>query len=165
MKIGKINKVELSGLIVLFVGVILLAITFFSAYSFLAEDLSTLAGHDILEAFGAVMAPLIGAIIRILFLGIMGWVGSLLTIRGVQLLKKERTEVAQTQTQQQPVKTENKQTTKQESKPETTQVKTEAEKPAKVKETEKIETPENHKQVEKPEEVAALSSPASTSSP
>jgi len=163
MKIGKIDKVELSGLIVLFVGVILLAITFFSAYSFLAEDLSTIAGHDILEAFGEVMAPLIGAIIRILFLGIMGWVGSLLTIRGVQLLKKERTEVAQIQ--QQPVKTESKQATKQESKPETIQVKTEAEKPAKVKETEKIETPENPKQVEKPEEVAALSSPTPTPAP
>lgn len=118
MKIGKIDKVELSGLIVLFVGVILLAITFFSAYSFLAGELSTIAGNDIVEAFGEVLAPLIGAVIRILFLGIMGWVGSLLTIRGVQLLKKEKTETVQTQ--QQPVKTESTQATKQESKPEAT---------------------------------------------
>jgi len=126
MKIGKIDKVELSGLIVLFIGVILLAITFISAYAFLAEELSTIAGHDILEAFGEVLAPLIGAIIRILFLGIMGWVGSLLTIRGVQLLKKEKTETAPPQ--QQPVKIESKQATKQESKPEAKEVKTEAEK-------------------------------------
>lgn len=127
MKIGKIDKVELSGLIVLFIGVILLAFTFFSAYAFLSGELNILATGDILQVFGESLAPLIEAIIRILFLGIMGWVGSLLTIRAVQLLKKEKTETAQTQ--QQPVKTENKQVTQ------------ETEKPTKVKETEKTETP------------------------
>ena len=125
MKIGKIDKVELAGLIVLFVGIILLAFTFFSAYTFLTGELNILATGDILQAFGESLAPLIEAIIRILYLGIMGWVGSLITIRGVQLLKKEKTETAQTQ--QQPVKTESKKATKQESKPEATEVETEAE--------------------------------------
>jgi len=164
MKIGKIDKVELSGLIVLFVGVILLAVTFFSAYAFLTGELNILATGDILDVFGKSLAPLIEAIIRILFLGIMGWVGSLLTIRGVQLLKKERTEVAQTQTQQQPVKTESKQTIR-ESQPEVKEAKTEAEKPTKVKETEKTETLGNPKQVEKPEETATSSSPTPTPAP
>jgi len=118
MKIGKIDKVELSGLIILFIGVILLAFTFFSAYAFLSGELNILATGDLLQVFGESLAPLIEAIIRILYLGIMGWVGSLLTIRGVQLLKKEKTEAAQTQTQQQPVKPESNQPTKQESKPE-----------------------------------------------
>jgi len=134
MKIGKIDKVELSGLIVLFIGVILLAFTFISAYSFLAGELDILGAEDILQAFGEALAPLIEAVIRILFLGIMGWVGSILTIRAVQLLKKERTET--TPTQQQSSKTENKPATQQESKPETKEAKTEVEKPTKVKETE-----------------------------
>jgi thiol:disulfide interchange protein len=163
MKIGKIDKVELSGLIVLFIGVILLAFTFFSAYAFLSGELSILATGDILQVFGESLAPLIEAIIRILYLGIMGWIGSLITIRAVQLLKKEKTEAAQTQ--QQPVKTESTQETKQESKPEAKEAKTEAEKPTKIKETEKTETPENPKQVEKPEEAATLSSPTSTPAP
>jgi len=134
MKIGKIDKVELSGLIVLFIGVILLAFTFISAYSFLAGELGILGTQDILQAFGEALAPLIEAVIRILYLGIMGWVGSILTIRAVQLLKKERTETAPTQ--QQSSKTETKQATKQESKPEAKEAKTDAEKPTKVKETE-----------------------------
>jgi len=139
MKIGKIDKVELAGLIVLFVGLILLAFTFFSAYTFLTGQLTILATGDILQVFGESLAPLIEAIIRILYLGIMGWVSSIVTIRGVQLLKKEKTEIAQTQ--QQPVKTESKQATKQESKPEIEEAETEIEKPTKVMEAEEIETP------------------------
>lgn len=137
MKIGKIDKVELSGLIVLFVGVILLAFTFISAYTFLAGKLSILGTQDILQAFGESLAPLIEAVIRILYLGIMGWIGSILTIRAVQLLKKERTEAA-APPQQQSAKTESKQATK-----------------ASV----------NPKQVEKSEEAAAPSPPAPTPTP
>jgi len=101
----KFDKTELSGLIVLFVGVILLAFTFFSAYGFLSGSLSILASADLTELFGRAMAPLIEAIIRILYLGVMGWIGSILTIRAVQLLKREK-ETAQTQLQ---VKSETKQ--------------------------------------------------------
>jgi len=123
LKLGKIDKVELSGLIVLFIGVILLACTFYSAFMFLIAKLGILGTGDILKVFGESLAPLIEAVIRILYLGIMGWIGSILTIRGVQLLKKERTEAPPPP--QQP---------KQETKPE-------AEKPTKVKEAEKTETP------------------------
>lgn len=99
----RIEKTELSGLIVLFVGVILLAFTFFSAYGFLSGSLSILASTDLTELFGRAMAPLIEAIIRILYLGIMGWVGSILTIRAVQLLKKEKeTVTSQPQVKQGP---------------------------------------------------------------
>jgi len=101
----KFDKTELPGLIVLFVGVILLAFAFFSAYGFLSGSLSILASSDLTELFGNAMAPLIEAIIRILYLGIMGWIGSILTIRGVQLLKLEREPV----TQQPQIKTETKQ--------------------------------------------------------
>jgi len=117
LKLGKIEKVELSGLIVLFIGVILLAFTFVSAYIFLVEKLEVLWTGDILEVFGESLGPLVEAVIRILYLGIMGWVGSILTIRAVQLLKKERTEAAPPQ---QP---------KQESKPEAKETKTETPSP------------------------------------
>jgi hypothetical protein len=91
----KFDKTEISALIVLFVGVILLAFAFFSAYGFLSGSLSILASADLTELFGNAMAPLIEAIIRILYLGIMGWIGSILTIRGVQLLKLEKEATAQ----------------------------------------------------------------------
>jgi len=124
----KFEKTELSGLVVLFVGVILLAFTFFSAYGFLSGSLSVLASTDLTELFGNAMAPLIEAIIRILYLGIMGWIGSILTIRAVQLLKREK-ETVPTQPQ---VKSEIKQpasSAKAEPKPE-------------AKESKKAENPE-----------------------
>jgi len=86
----KIDKVEISGIAVLFIGVILLIFAFFNAYAFLTGQLEILASQDILQAFGEALAPLIVACIRILYLGIMGWIGSILTIRGAQLLKMER---------------------------------------------------------------------------
>jgi hypothetical protein len=85
----KIDKVEISGIVVLFVGVILLIFAFFNAYAFLTGQLEIIASQDILQAFGEALAPLIVACIRVLYLGIMGWIGSILTIRGVQLLKME----------------------------------------------------------------------------
>lgn len=93
------NKVELSGLIVLFIGVILLIFTFLSAYLFLVGELSIIATDDLLRSFGEALAPLIEAIIHVLFLGIMGWIGSIITIRAVQLLKQEKTQTPQSQTQ------------------------------------------------------------------
>jgi len=86
----RFEKVETSALIVLFLGVLLLAFTFFSAYGFLVGSLTILASSDLTELFGRALAPLIEAIIRILFLGVMGWIGSILTIRAVQMLKKDK---------------------------------------------------------------------------
>lgn len=85
----KIDKVEISGLAVLFIGVILLIFAFVSAYTFLTGLASILPSQDLIEAFGDALAPLVEACIRVLYLGIMGWIGSILTIRGVQLLKME----------------------------------------------------------------------------
>jgi len=86
----KFEKVEISGLIVLFIGVVLLAATFYSAFIFLVADITILTSVDLAELFGNALAPLIKAIIHILYLGVMGWIGSILTIRAVQLLKKEK---------------------------------------------------------------------------
>lgn len=86
----KFDKIEISGLVVLFVGVALLAFTFFSAFGFLVGELSIIGSADLIRFFGNALAPLVEATIHILYLAIMGWIASILTIRGVQLLKKEK---------------------------------------------------------------------------
>lgn len=86
----KFDKVEVSGIVVLFVGVILLVATFYSAFMFLVGDITILASADLAELFGNALSPLIAAVIHVLYLGVMGWMGSVMTIRAVQLLKKEK---------------------------------------------------------------------------
>lgn len=80
------DKVALSGIIVLLIGVALLMFTFISAYGFLTQSLSINASEDLGRTFGEALAPLITTSIRIMYLGVMGWVGSLLTIRGITIL-------------------------------------------------------------------------------
>jgi hypothetical protein len=86
----KFDKVEVSGIVVLFIGAILLVATFYSAFMFLVGDITILAASDLAELFGNALSPLIAAIIHVLYLGVMGWMGSVMTIRAVQLLKKEK---------------------------------------------------------------------------
>jgi hypothetical protein len=80
------DKMALSGVTVLMIGVALLIFTFISAYGFLAENLSIIASQDLVQTFGEALAPLIATCIRIMYLGVMGWAGSLLTIRGVTII-------------------------------------------------------------------------------
>jgi len=159
------DKIELSGFIVLFVGVGLLAFTFFSAFAFLIGSFSILGSQSLVQAFGQALAPLMEAIIRILYLGIMGWIGSLLTIRGVQLIKKERTEAASTLQQSVQAATPQKTQHEQKPKPQEKETKTEEEKSTQVKETEKPQTPQSPEQVEKSEEPAAQSAPTPIPTP
>lgn len=87
-----ISKPEVPSFIVLLVGVILLVFAFFNAYIFLQEDLSIISGSGLEDLFGEALGPLIGACIRVMYLGIMGWIGSIVTIRGVQLLTSPKPE-------------------------------------------------------------------------
>ena len=80
------DKIALSGITVLGIGVVLLVSTFISAYGFLTESLQILASEDLVQTFGEALAPLIATCIRIMYLGVMGWAGSLLTIRGVTII-------------------------------------------------------------------------------
>jgi hypothetical protein len=80
------DKIALSGITVLMIGVALLIFTFISAYGFLTESLSIIASEDLVQTFGEALAPLIATCIRIMYLGVMGWIGSLLTIRGVTII-------------------------------------------------------------------------------
>lgn len=82
-----IDKVEASGIAILLVGVVFLAFTFLNAYWFLTEKLDIIASSDLINAFGEALAPLIATCIRVMYLGVMGWVGSMLTTRGISLIK------------------------------------------------------------------------------
>jgi hypothetical protein len=109
------DKIALSGVTVLLIGVGLLVFTFVSAYGFLTQSLSIIASEDLVQTFGEALAPLIGSCIRIMYLGVMGWIGSLITIRGVTIiahapqapvttLQKEAVTEAKPQAQPQPQK-------------------------------------------------------------
>jgi hypothetical protein len=104
-----IDKTEVSGYTTLFIGVALLAFTFASAYIFLTSNPNIAGSGDLVAVFGVALAPLIETCIRIMYLGVMGWIGSLLTIRGVQLLTQLKREVP---LEVKPITTENLKTKK-----------------------------------------------------
>ena len=128
------DKITLSGTVVLMIGVALLVFTFVSAYGFLTQSLSIVASSDLTRTFGDALAPLIATSIHVMYLGVMGWISSILTIRGVTILSQARqTNVV----------------------PEELQKTSEAEKqPSKVKEkeAEKVEKPEVKPPETKPKE-------------
>ena len=80
------DKIALSGITVLSIGVALLIFTFVSAYGFLTEVVQILSTQDLTQTFGATLTPLIATSIRIMYLGVMGWIASLITIRGVTII-------------------------------------------------------------------------------
>ena len=80
------GKIAFSGVTVLSIGVALLIFTFASAYSFLSGGLQILSTQDLAQTFGDSLAPLIATSIRVMYLGVMGWIGSLVTIRGVTII-------------------------------------------------------------------------------
>jgi len=86
------DKALASGYVTLFIGVALLAFTFVSAYLFLSNDPSIVGSPDLVAVFGDALAPLIVTCIRVMYLGVMGWIGSVLTIRGVQLVTQLKRE-------------------------------------------------------------------------
>jgi hypothetical protein len=96
------DKVALSGMTVLFIGVSLLVFTFVSAYSFLSQSLNIIGSADLARTFGDSLAPLIATCIRLMYLGVMGWVASLMTIRGVTIITHSP-EAVPMMPQQQPI--------------------------------------------------------------
>jgi len=83
---SRAKRIEISGYATLIVGIVLLVVTFFNAYLFLIGVLNIPTSGDLMAVFGETLAPLIEAAIRAIYLGIMGWVGSILTRRGVQVI-------------------------------------------------------------------------------
>lgn len=67
-------------------GLALLLVTFALGYGVFASYRSATAGSDLASSMGT----LLYAAIQALFLGIMGWVGSLLMLRGIDFARVER---------------------------------------------------------------------------
>jgi hypothetical protein len=146
------DKIALSGITVLMIGITLLIFTFISAYGFLTAGLSIITSQDLTQTFGDALGPLIATCIRIMYLGVMGWIGSLVTIRGVTIIAhtppmpttlqpRQPTPEAKPQPQPQP------QTQPQAQKPK-------AEKPKEEKPKEEVIAPEPEIIVLPPEQVA-----------
>jgi hypothetical protein len=74
------------GLVSAIVGIGLLLFTFAEAYQVFLSYGSLTATTDLTSSMGT----LLYAAIQALFLGIMGWVGSLLIIRGIDFMKVDR---------------------------------------------------------------------------
>lgn len=91
----QIEKVEVSGMVILFIGVGVLLFTVYNAFLLMVGVLEIEWGsEDLMRFFGEALAPLIVYAVKALYLGIMGWVGSILTRRGVQILSFKRKEAA-----------------------------------------------------------------------
>lgn len=148
------DKIAFSGVTVLIMGVVLLIFTFISAYGFLTQSLSIIASQDLVQTFGEALAPLIATCIRIMYLGIMGWVGSLLTIRGVTIIA-HAPQIPTAAPQQQPIAEQKPQPQPQKPKVEKPKVeKPKEEKPKEEKPKEEVKPPEPEFVVIPPEEIS-----------
>jgi len=97
------EKITVSGITVLGIGVVLLIFTFFSAYGLLTADLSPISTQDLVQSFGEALGPLIAAAIHTMYLGVMGWISSLITIRGVTIITHTtKSDANLTETRQKP---------------------------------------------------------------
>jgi uncharacterized RDD family membrane protein YckC len=86
----KMEKAELMSHILIIVGMVLLILTFVMAVILVTSELGILSQSDLSQALGEILGPIAAAIIRVLYLGIMGWTGSIATIRGIQLYKEAK---------------------------------------------------------------------------
>lgn len=77
---------------VFLIGIALLVITFIGAYLLLKEDVSIVPVPNLMASFGEALAPLVEASIQMMYLAIMGWIGSTLTVRGITLLLQVKPE-------------------------------------------------------------------------
>ncbi len=85
----KIEKAEIAAYMLIVVGLVLLIFTFIMAYILLTSDFGIVFHQiDLSKALSEILGPIAAAIIRVLYLGVMGWAGSIATIRGIQLYKE-----------------------------------------------------------------------------
>lgn len=77
--------------VVLVFGLVLLGFTFVQAYLFLLVNVQ-ITGSEFTDVFSSSMKALITACIKIIYLGVMVWVGALVTARGVTLLRHPKIE-------------------------------------------------------------------------
>jgi Na+/serine symporter len=81
---------EASGIAILLVGIALLLITFIFACVHLHGDIKVLPVPSLMASFGEALSPLVEAAIRILYLGVMGWIASTVTAKGTTTLLRTK---------------------------------------------------------------------------
>lgn len=86
----KIEKPELVAYIMIATGLGLLILTFIIAALMLMSVVGIATAQDISKALGWILGPIAEAVIKIMFLGIMGWTGSIATMRGIQLYRESK---------------------------------------------------------------------------
>lgn len=86
----KIGRTELAAFILLGIGAALLVLTFCMAFMLIVAELNILSALDLSEALDNVLGPLAEAIIKVMYLGVMGWTGSIATMRGIQLIREAK---------------------------------------------------------------------------
>lgn len=86
----KIDRNELIGLVILCIGLVFLIVTFYMAFLYLTDELNIITHPDLVKSLGEILGPIAEAIIRIMFLAVMGWIGALTTIRGMQFLRVKK---------------------------------------------------------------------------
>lgn len=96
----KIEKPELVAYIMIATGLVLLILTFILAAIMLMSVVGIATSQDISKALGGILGPIAEAIIKVMFLGIMGWAGSLATMRGIQLYRESKSTMQPQQIQQ-----------------------------------------------------------------
>jgi len=72
----RIKASETSGITILLIGIALLLIAFIIACIHLQGDINVLPVPSLRASFGEALSPLIEAAIRVLYLGVMGWIAS-----------------------------------------------------------------------------------------
>jgi hypothetical protein len=77
---------ETSGITILLIGIALLSVTFIIACIHLQGNINVLPVPSLMASFGEALSPLIEAAIRILYLGLMGWIASKVTAKGITVL-------------------------------------------------------------------------------
>lgn len=80
------------GIAVLLIGITLLTTTFIDSYLFLRANISILPVPNLVAAFGEALAPLVEASIRMIYLAVMIWIGSTITMRGITVLLQVKPE-------------------------------------------------------------------------
>jgi len=81
---------EASGITILLIGIALLSVTFIIACIHLQGDINVLPVPSLMASFGEALSPLIEAAIRVMYLGLMGWIASIVTAKGVTVLLQAR---------------------------------------------------------------------------
>jgi hypothetical protein len=77
---------EASGITILLTGIALLSVTFIIACIHLQGDINVLPVPSFMASFGEALSPIIEAAIRVLYLGLMGWIASTVTAKGITIL-------------------------------------------------------------------------------